>query len=166
MLKRLIIFINHANLFHNLEKRHIRINYAKFKDFLSNKFHLVGAFIYMGFPPELYPKKRGFIKYLDAQGFVIQSKEIKISPNGKKAQKGIDIYIYRDIVELAEEDSYDKAVLVSGDSDFVDIIRKLKELKKDYEIWSFRDSISNHLISIAGEYKVNFIEEILDQIKM
>ncbi|NHJ24628.1 MAG: NYN domain-containing protein [Candidatus Lokiarchaeota archaeon] len=166
MLKRLIIFIDHANFFHNLEKHHIRINYAKFKEFLSNKFHLVGAFIYMGFPPELYPKKRRFIKYLDAQGFVIQSKEIKVSPNGKKAQKGVDIYIYRDIVELAEEDSYDKAILVSGDSDFVDIIKRLQELKKDYEIWGFRESISNQLIRIAGDFKVHYIEDILPEIKI
>ncbi|MFW9952573.1 MAG: NYN domain-containing protein [Candidatus Thorarchaeota archaeon] len=166
MLKRLIIFIDHANLFHNLEKfGRIRIDYAKFKEILSQNHHLVGSFVYMGLPPEIYPKKKAFIKYLVAQDFIIQTKNIIIHPNGKKTQKGIGIFIYKDIVELAQEDSYDKAILISGDSDFVDIIKKLQELNKDYEIWGFKKSISNRLINM-GEFKVHYIDDILDQIKM
>ena len=165
MLNRLIIFIDHANIFHNLDKLNTRIDYVRFREILRKDNYLVGAFVYMGIPQQLLPKKQAFIKYLESHGFVIQARTIRESPNGKKFQKGIDIFIYRDIVELADEDSYDKAVLVSGDSDFVDVVNKLKILEKKTEIWGFNNSISNKLIEEAGKENVYYIDEILSEIK-
>ncbi|MFX1329776.1 MAG: NYN domain-containing protein [Promethearchaeota archaeon] len=163
--KRLIIFIDHANIFHNLEILNVRINYIKLKEILTQNHHLIGIFMYMGIPDKILPKKLNFLKYLKAQGFIIQPKPVIISPTGKKKQKGIDIFIYKDIVELAEEDSYDKAILVSGDSDFLDVVIKLKELQKEIEIWSFKKSISRALIDEAGQKNVLYIDDILDQIQ-
>ncbi|MFX1452329.1 MAG: NYN domain-containing protein [Promethearchaeota archaeon] len=163
--KRVIIFIDHANLFHNLEELNVRINYIKLKEIFIQNHHLVGLFMYMGIPDKLLPKKLNFLNYLKAQGFVIQPKPILISPTGKKKQKGIDVFIYKDIVELAEDDTYDKAILVSGDSDFLDAVTKLKELKKEIEIWSFKKSISRALIDEAGKEHVHYIDNILEEIK-
>jgi uncharacterized LabA/DUF88 family protein len=73
--------------------------------------------------------------------------------------------MYKDMVELAEEDSYDKGVLLSGDSDFLDLVKKLKELKKEIEIWSFKKSISRVLIEEAGKENVHYIDSILDEIR-
>jgi len=119
----------------------------------------------MGIPQQLLPKKQAFIKYLEAQRFVIQARTIREAPSGKKFQKGIDIFIYRDMVELADEDSFDKAILVSGDSDFLDAIIKLKMLEKEIEIWGFYNSISHRIIREAGKENVHFIDEILSEIK-
>jgi uncharacterized LabA/DUF88 family protein len=120
----------------------------------------------MALHDNILPKKLKFLKYLTTQGFVIQPKPVMISPTGKKKQKCVDIFIYKDIVELAEEDSYDKAILVSGDSDFQDVVRKLKELNKEIEIWSFKKSISRLLIEEAGKENVHYIDNILDEIKL
>ena len=120
--------------------------------------------MYMGIPEQIFPKKQRFLKYLDAQGFVIQARPIKEIAEGKKMQKGLDILIYRDIIELADEDTYDKAILVSGDSDFIEIVRKLRELKKAIEIWSFKKSLSHKLLTEVGIENVNFINEILGEI--
>jgi len=163
--KRVIIFIDHANIFHNLEKLNIRINYLKLKEIFTKNYHLVGIFMYMGILDKVLPKKLNFLNYLKAQGFVIQQRPVTISPNGIKKQKGVDVFIYKDIVELAEEDTYDKAILVSGDSDFMDVVRKLKELKKEIEIWSFKQSISRALIDEAGKENVSYIDDILDKIR-
>jgi len=163
--KRVIIFIDHANLFHNIEELNIRIDYLKLKEIFTKHHHLVGIFMYMGILDKILPKKLTFLNYLISHGFIIQPKRVVVSPTGKKKQKGLDIFIYRDIVELAEEDSYDKAVLLSGDSDFLDVVKKLKELKKDIEIWSFKKSISKVLIEEIGQAKVHYLDDILDQIK-
>ena len=163
--KRLVIFCDHANLFHNIEELKIRINYLKLKNLFAKNHHLIGFFFYMGLPDKILPKKLKFLNYLRAQGFIIQPKKVMISPTGIKKQKGVDVFIYRDIVELAEEDSYDKAVLISGDSDFLDVVKKLKELKKEIEIWSFQKSISRALIEEAGFENVHYIDEILDEIR-
>jgi uncharacterized LabA/DUF88 family protein len=143
----------------------MRINYVRFREVLSKNYYLVGSIVYIGIPQQLLPKKFAFIKYLEAQGFVIQAKAIRESPNGKKFQKGIDIFIYRDMVELADEDSFDKAILVSGDSDFVDVITKLKMLEKEIEIWGFNNSISHKIIREAGKENVHLIDNILGEIK-
>ena len=58
-----------------------------------------------------------------------------------------------------------KAILISGDSDFLDVVRKLKELKKEIEIWSFKKSTSRSLIEEAGQENVHYIDEILDEIR-
>ena len=163
--KRVIIFIDHANIFHNLEKLNIRINYIKLKEIFTKNYHLVGIFMYMGILDKVLPKKLNFLNYLKAQGFVIQQRPVITSPDGIKKQKGVDVFIYKDIVELAEEDTYDKAILVSGDSDFMDVVRKLKELKKEIEIWSFKQSISRALIDEAGKENVSYIDDILDKIR-
>ncbi|MCJ7650968.1 MAG: NYN domain-containing protein, partial [Candidatus Lokiarchaeota archaeon] len=150
MRQRAIIFIDHANLFYNIENLQIRIDYRKFKEILTRDDHLVGAFMYMGIPEHIFPKKQRFLKYLSSQGYIIQARPIKVIAEGKKMQKGLDIFIYRDIVELADEDIYDKAILVSGDSDFIEIVRKLRELEKTIEIWSFKRSLSHELHTEVG----------------
>lgn len=164
MRQRAIIFIDHANLFYNIENLQIRIDYRKFKEILTRDDHLVGAFMYMGIPEQVYPKKQRFLKYLISEGYIIQARAIKVIAEGKKMQKGLDIFIYRDIVELADEDSYDKAILVSGDSDFIEIVRKLRELEKAIEIWSFKRSLSRELLMEVGKENVYFINEILGNI--
>lgn len=142
----------------------MRIDYRKFKQILAKDDHLVGAFIYMGIPDQIYPKKRRFLDYLVAQGYVIQSRPVKTTPEGKKIQKRLDIFLYRDVVELGIEDTYDKAILVSGDSDFIEIVKKLKQLEKEIEIWGFINSMSKKLIEEVKPENVHFINEILSEI--
>jgi len=120
--------------------------------------------MYMGIPEQIFPKKQRFLKYLSSQGYIIQARPIKVIAEGKKMQKGLDIFIYRDIVELADEDIYDKAILVSGDSDFIEIVRKLRDLEKSIEIWSFKRSLSHELHTEVGNENVYFINEILGDI--
>ena len=161
---RTIIFIDHANLFHSIEDLKMRIDYKKFKQILAKDDYLVGAFMYMGIPETVYPKKRRFLDYLTSQGYVIQSRPVKTTPSGKKIQKQLDIFLYRDIVELATEDVFDRAILVSGDSDFIEIVKKLKQLQKQIEIWGFINSMSKRLVQEVSAENVHYINEILPEI--
>ena len=112
---RAMIFIDHANVYMNLRNLNCLIDYVKFKDVLTQYSHLAGAFIFMGLPEKIPKDLQKFITYIEKAGFVIQPKPILITPNGKKKQKGIDVFMYKEIVELAEADAYDKAIIVSGD---------------------------------------------------
>jgi uncharacterized LabA/DUF88 family protein len=164
--KRVMIFMDHANIFYNLQKQDIRIDYKRFKEILSKDYHLVGAFAYLGVPEKIPSSKEGFLKYIEGAGYVVQKRPLRKFADGSTKQKGIDIYIYKDLVELAEEDAYDKAVLVSGDGDFVDAVKRLKRLKKLYEVWSFRNSLSKLLRKEAGEDKIHYIDDILNEISL
>ena len=163
-MEHILLFIDHANVFHNLEKRHIRIDFGKFKDIIAKNRRLINALIYMGLMKDLKEKKQHFLEYLEEAGFKIQERPVKIAQDGTKKQAGMDVLIYKDITESAEEDFYDKAVLVSGDEDFVYAVERIKELGKEIEIWSFKDSLSYKLMQEAGEENIHYIDDILDKI--
>jgi len=162
---RVIIFIDHANIWHQLKKINGRIDYIKFKNILSEGCHLVGALIFIGKSYIVSNDKNKFYTYLKKAGYVIRNKSILQTRNGKKKQKGIDILIYREITELAEHESYDKCILVSGDADFIDVVKKLKEKGITIEIWSFKISLSRKLIKEVGKENIHYIDDILDDIE-
>lgn len=103
-----MIFVDHANVFKNLEIVDGRINWEKFKNKLAGNRHLVGAFAYLGVPNPIPKNQRNFIEYLKLVGYVVQLKLIQETSDGKKKQKGVDISMFSDIVGLAEADAYDR----------------------------------------------------------
>ncbi len=80
------------------------------------------------------------ISFLKKAKFVIQSKPLQESPDGKKRQKGIDLFMYKEIVELME--AYEKVIIISGDSDFIDAVKEIKKFNKMVDVWSFKKSLS------------------------
>ncbi len=164
-LEWIVLFIDHANVFHNLQRLNVRIDWRKFKEHLSRNKWLSGTLLYMGLPKNLFPKKKRFVVYLEKQGFVIISKRIKESAHGKKRQVGVDIAIYKHMTELASEDAYDTAVLVSGDEDLLDAVREVKKFGKRVEIWGFKNSTSQKLIKEVGVENMRYVDDILDDIR-
>lgn len=160
-----MIFVDHANVFHNIKDIDGRIDYIKLKEILTGDGHLVAAFMFMGLPKKITKSLRKFINYLKKGGYIIMPIPVEETPEGIKRQKGIDIFMYQQSTELADIDSYDKAVLVSGDGDFVLIIKKLKELDKKIEVWSFKKSFSRKLRREAGLGSFQYIDTILDEIE-
>ncbi|MFX0036616.1 MAG: NYN domain-containing protein [Candidatus Hermodarchaeota archaeon] len=150
----------------NLLNLNCRMDYVKFINVLAQYSHLVGALVYVGLPKKIPKEKKKFLSYLKKAGFIIQPRPIQETPNGKKKQKGVDVFMYKEIVELAEEDSYDRAIIVSGDADFVDAVKKLKELGKEFTIWSFKVSLAQALIDEAGKENVQYIDSILEYIAL
>ncbi|MFX0036765.1 MAG: NYN domain-containing protein [Candidatus Hermodarchaeota archaeon] len=55
---------------------------------------------------------------------------------------------------------------VSGDADFVDAVKKVKELGKQFTVWSFKVSLAQALIDEAGEENVQYIDTILEYIAL
>ena len=107
----------------------------------------------MGLPDKISRKQKNFYNYLKKFEYAIHFRPVSETRTGGHVQKGIDILIYKHIIELAEVDSYDKAVLVSGDADFIDVVKELKEFNKKIEIWSFKISLSKKLIRVSRTKK-------------
>lgn len=66
--------------------------------------------------------------------YKIISKEIIRQPNGVKAN--LDVELALDMHHIALNDEYDTAILGSGDGDFIDVVKRLKELGKRVEVVS------------------------------
>lgn len=163
-LKRVAIFCDHANIFHNLLERKIRIDYKRLREILTEDYHLVTAVMFMGFPKEIFPKKKRLLNALEKTGWYIVSKPIAILLSGKKIQNGVDEEMLNLITQFAREDYFEKAIIISGDQIFIRAIQYLRSQNKLVEVWSFERSLSHLLKAAAGENHVYYLDEIVDEL--
>ena len=68
-------------------------------------------------------------------GYDTYFKRVQKTRSSKHKQKGIDTSIFINVLKLAEEDTYDKAILVTGDGDFADLIGLLEHDNRKIIIW-------------------------------
>lgn len=66
--------------------------------------------------------------------------------------KGDDIHLALDMLRDACRDRYDKAILVSGDGDFTQLVNYVREEGKEVEIYAFKDLTSVDLINKANKH--------------
>jgi uncharacterized LabA/DUF88 family protein len=165
-LKRAFIFWDHANIFHNLQELNARIDYGLAKRMLGRNYHVAAAIMYVGIPNYVFPKKYKFFKALENIGWLISEKPLKVLPSGKLSQQGVDEKMFLDIYDLAKDEAYEKAIIVSGDNIFVDVIRELKKVKAEIEVWSFRKSLSRALVWEVGKEYIFFLDDVLEEISL
>ncbi len=69
-------------------------------------------------------------------------------------EKGIDVNIAVDMIQLSQMDAFDVAILVSGDSDFVPVLKQVKENKKKVQVAAFQggDNMCYHLVENADSF--------------
>lgn len=145
---RVIIFIDGANLYHSLLEKDWDIDYGKLLNFLSYNGSLVAAYFYTGIAKN-QPNQERFLSYLRRVGYQIIDKQVmQFSDGSKKAN--LDVELALDMVRLA--DSYDTAILISGDGDFSYAVKLLKEKQVRVEVVSFPSVTSKALINVSDRY--------------
>lgn len=73
-------------------------------------------------------------------------------------QKGVDMSMGIDAIECARQNVCDTIILVTGDGDFVPVVRKIRSYGKKVVVASFRCSLSRNLMEVADE--VIFLDEL------
>ena len=165
-MERIIIFIDNSNIFKGFQKYRVKVDYEKLKNLLSQNRKLENIFLYEGVVYPISPEKKKWYDDLHSKsGYIIKASFDKIALNDA-IEKKIDIQIAIDIVSLAYENAYDTVLLVSGDGDFLPVIKKVKELGKNAEVWAFRYSLANALKEELGQGKIHYLDDILSNIKM
>ncbi len=165
-MEQIVVFIDNSNIFKGFRKYTIKADYEKLKNIITQGRKLNGIFLYEGVIYPMSPEKKKWYKDLsNKSGYVIKASFDKISFNDA-IEKKIDIKIAIDIVSLAYENAYDTAVLVSGDGDFVPVVKKVKKLNKKVELWAFRYSLANTLKGEVEQENIYYLDDILSKIKM
>lgn len=156
---RVAIFIDGSNLFYALPKLGIELDYIKLLCWLIAGSRLLRSFFYTGVDPK-NEKQLGFLLWMRRHGYRVISKDLVQLPSGSK-KANLDVEIAVDMMALV--DSYDTAVLVSGDGDLAYVVQAVSARGARVEVVSLRSMTSESLISVADCY--TDLEEIKEHIQ-
>ncbi|NET37585.1 MAG: NYN domain-containing protein [Cyanothece sp. SIO1E1] len=145
---QLAIFIDGSNLFYAALQLGIEIDYAKLLKCLAGGNQVLRAFFYTG-SDRTNEKQQGFLLWMRRNGFRVITKELVELPDGSK-KANLDVEIAIDMLTLA--DSYDTAILVSGDGDLAYAADKVSYKGVRVEVVSLRSMTSDSLINVADCY--------------
>lgn len=145
---RIAIFIDGANLYYSATQLGIEIDYAYLLTFLTGKTSAYQAFFYTGID-STNQHQQEFLLRLQQFGYQIVSKAvIKRADGSRKAN--LDVELALDLVELAN--TYDTAIVVSGDGDFIPAIKRVQRLGKRVEVVGCGATTSQKLLELADDY--------------
>lgn len=162
------VFIDDGNIFHLQRESGVKIDWKKFKNLLSNYFNIWQIRYYRGvYPPnwkvsgEVLNKHRNFEEILKTDNYKLIPRFIKkIYTNKRKNlfeyKCDFDGEIGFDIGKNLE--NFEVAVIVSGDSDFAFLEKRLKKLGKRFLAICFKFRVPWEFITL----KHVFFEDIKD----
>ncbi|NEP15995.1 MAG: NYN domain-containing protein [Leptolyngbya sp. SIO4C1] len=156
---RVAVFIDGGNLFYAALQLGIEIDYTKLLSCLVGDSALLRAFFYTGVDPN-NEKQQGFLLWMRRNGYRVISKPLSEMPDGAK-KANLDVEIAVDMLSLAQ--SYDTAVLLSGDGNLTYAVDKVSNLGIRIEVVSLRSMTSDSLINLADTY--TDLEDLQDSIQ-
>jgi uncharacterized LabA/DUF88 family protein len=138
--KRAVVFVDGNNWYHNVKsvvEKPRAIDFRKLADMVAEHFDLdVIEIRYYNSVPDIelgdenYYKHMVFLAGLKQKGLTVNTAKLKkIRANGKtlRVEKGIDVMIATDMIsKTLLEKECECCVLISGDSDFVPVMRLIK----------------------------------------
>lgn len=146
---RVAIFIDGANIYHSASQLGLEPpDYTDFLSFLKSQSSSSQTFFYTGIDSSNLHQRKLLLrlKHLDCQ---IVSKEVIKRADGS-CKANLDVELALDLVELA--DTYDTAILVSGDGDFIPAVERIQRLGKQVEVVGYRATTSQKLSELADDY--------------
>ena len=180
--ERVMIFIDGNNLYHSL--KHVigktNLEFDKFSQRLVGERHLIRTYYYNAplnreDDEEKHRQQQSFFDSLDSVPYLtkrfgrLEKRIIRHTlPDGTYTstptyvEKGVDTYIVIDMLTFAFKNTYDTAILVSGDEDFAVLVENIKELGKHVEVANLGGS---YLLRQAADKYLLIDHALLDGIQ-
>ncbi|HUU26465.1 MAG TPA: NYN domain-containing protein [archaeon] len=145
---RVGVFVDVQNMFYAAKKLDgARIDYESMLERIVGPRRLIKAVAYIVESSEI--DQSGFISVLEKKGYQVRRKELKSFLDGT-AKGDWDMGMAIDIIELA---SYlDVVALVTGDGDFVSLVRLVKKIGPKVELYAFGHNLSSELREVSDQF--------------
>ena len=189
-MTRIMIFIDGSNLYWAFKTwlKHNRqppsaCNIPKLVAVLTENRELVRAYFFCS----IKPPKNGdnvetnktitFLNTLKLSGIETSAYPLKIRKRTFKCpqchrfwaepvtvEKGVDVALVTKLLSLGFKGGYDTAILVSGDADYVEAVRQVKDNGKRVEVAAFKESAAKALVDCADRFIP--LDDLVEQFKM
>lgn len=180
MRERVVLFVDGSNLFGSIREMsrktgtRVGIDYERFFRFLAGNRPLVRVYFYTSLPPQesqpdAYKQQIDFIYAVrlraNENGINLKVRQAFRQPRSYGfIEKGTDVKLATDLLSLAFHNAFDIAVLVSGDSDFVEVVEEVQRLGKIVENAVFRANSSETLRDTCDRFI--YLDDYLDEFQM
>ncbi|MFW9877502.1 MAG: NYN domain-containing protein [Candidatus Thorarchaeota archaeon] len=167
-----MVFIDGSNMYHGQKDYKFKIDYEKFRDLLRKDRNIIRFHYYEGYPTPLSSYKEAFydkLRHLEMTVRVRPLRKRKFKCKNCEYEKeipyekGIDASLSTDLLWHGFQKSYDTAIILTGDDDFVPPIEIVKLMGKRVEIWTFKTFVGKEMRNIVD--KINYIDDIIEKIK-
>lgn len=158
-MERVSIFIDGSNFFYYSKEINVptfpKFDFEKLVLFLAQGRIIVEKNYYIGGVRanpqdkkaiQMLSKQMSFFSYLKKHGWTIR-KGFLLKNNGKHHEKGVDVLLALDLALGAVDAKYDKAILVSSDTDLLPAVREVKNRNKQVEYIGFSHRPSLGMVS-------------------
>lgn len=150
-----IVYFDNSNIFHGQREAGWRIDPSKLHAELAKRGDLwqVYFFAAVSDPPRFgqtafYRRLKNTLHW-ETVVFPLGSKTLTCKKCGKfwrtPTEKGVDVAIATKMLTHAMNRAFETAILVSGDKDYLDTVRTIKNMGLRVEVVSFRNSLSQEL---------------------
>lgn len=151
-------YIDGQNLNLGIQKLGWKLDYKKFRIYLSEKYGVKKAYIFIGFVAlnqKLYDK-------LQEAGFILKFKPTIPDAEGKiKGNVDADMVLST----MLEWSNYDKAVIVSSDGDFYSLVAHLYEQDKLRAVVSPYVKHCSSLLKQTAKEKIRFMDNLKEKLE-
>jgi uncharacterized LabA/DUF88 family protein len=165
-MRRIAVFVDGSNFFY-LQKDCLRwwIDPKKLLRWIGEQGEVVDATYYASVDPT-NEGQNSYIKALCHMGFRVESKVIKTYTQADGTQRhkaNLDIEIVVDMFNTI--DSYDEAVLVSGDADFSRPLQILRARGKHFMVLSTKGFVASEIRQTAGMHyrDLNDLRDLIEK---
>ena len=134
-------FIDSQNLHLGVLNSGWDLDYKKFRNYLKTKYNVIKAYLFIGYVPE----NAGLYQALQEDGFILIFKPVLRIKKGKHTTYKGNVDAELILHAMIEFSNYQKAIIVSGDGDFMCLIDYLKTNDKLYKILTPNNKYSSLL---------------------
>ncbi len=155
-----VAYIDGANLHVGIRALGWKLDYARFRVWLREKFFVDKAYLFIG----LITKNAVLYQKLQEAGFVLVFKETVCVPEGK-VKGNCDADLVLKAVSDFYEKKYHQAVIVSGDGDFASLVSFLKERNAFRELVAIDNKKCSILLKRTN-VRIVYLKELKERLKL
>ena len=154
-------YIDAANLHRGVESLGWRLDYARFRVWLKDKYRVTVVYLFIG----LIPKHKELYAYLQKVGFTLIFKEVVYDGSGKP-KGNCDADLVLQAVCDTYENKFDKAVIVASDGDYGSLVTFLQKRSKLHCVLSPNDKEKCSILLKRTGARIAYISEQISILKL